>query len=31
MDGNIITSRAPKDLPAFGEAMVRWLAKHKSA
>ena len=24
-DGNIISSRVPKDLPAFGEAMVRWL------
>ena len=31
VDGNVITSRAPKDLPAFGEAMVRWLAKPKSA
>jgi protease I len=26
IDGNIISSRVPKDLPAFGEAMVRWLA-----
>ena len=25
VDGNIISSRAPKDLPAFGEAMVDWL------
>ena len=25
-DGNIISSRVPKDLPAFGEAMVRFLA-----
>ena len=24
-DGNIISSRVPKDLPAFGEAMVGWL------
>ena len=24
-DGNIISSRVPKDLPAFGEAMVSWL------
>jgi protease I len=23
-DGNIISSRVPKDLPAFGEALVRW-------
>lgn len=26
-DGNIISSRVPKDLPAFGEAMIAWLAK----
>jgi protease I len=26
VDGNVISSRAPKDLPAFGEAMVGWLA-----
>jgi len=26
VDGNIISSRVPKDLPAFGEAMVRWLS-----
>jgi protease I len=25
-DRNFISSRVPKDLPAFGEAMVRWLA-----
>ena len=25
VDGNIISSRVPKDLPAFGEAMVGWL------
>jgi protease I len=24
-DGNIISSRVPKDLPAFGEALVGWL------
>ena len=24
-DGNIISSRVPKDLPAFGEALVAWL------
>ena len=24
-DGNIISSRVPKDLPAFGEAIVAWL------
>jgi protease I len=27
VDGNIISSRVPRDLPAFGEAMVDWLAK----
>jgi protease I len=27
VDGNIISSRVPKDLPAFGEAMVGWLGK----
>lgn len=26
IDGNIISSRVPKDLPAFGAAMVLWLA-----
>jgi protease I len=26
-DGNLISSRVPKDLPAFGEAMVAWLAR----
>lgn len=26
-DGNIISSRVPKDLPAFGEALVGWLQK----
>ncbi len=25
VDGNIISSRVPKDLPTFGEAMVGWL------
>lgn len=24
-DANVISSRVPKDLPAFGEAIVRWL------
>ena len=27
IDRNIISSRVPKDLPAFGKAMVDWLAK----
>lgn len=27
IDGNIISSRVPKDLPAFGEAMVSWLSR----
>jgi len=26
-DRNLISSRVPKDLPAFGEALVSWLAK----
>ena len=26
-DGNLISSRVPKDLPAFGEALVSWLAR----
>ena len=26
VDGNLISSRVPKDLPAFGEALVEWLA-----
>lgn len=26
-DGNILSSRVPKDLPEFGEAMVRWFSK----
>jgi protease I len=25
VDGNIISSRVPKDLPVFGEAIVDWL------
>lgn len=24
-DANILSSRVPKDLPAFGEAMISWL------
>ena len=28
VDRNIISSRVPADLPAFGEAMVDWLAKN---
>ena len=27
VDGNLISSRVPKDLPAFGEAMLDWLAR----
>jgi protease I len=27
IDGNLISSRVPKDLPAFGAAMVKWLRK----
>lgn len=26
VDGNIISSRVPKDLPTFGEALVGWLS-----
>jgi protease I len=26
-DGNLISSRVPKDLPAFGEALVSWLSR----
>jgi protease I len=29
-DDNIISSRAPKDLPAFGKACVEWLARHET-
>ena len=25
VDGNIVSSRVPKDLPLFGEAIVDWL------
>jgi protease I len=28
VDGNIVSSRVPKDLPAFGRAMVEWLDTH---
>lgn len=28
VDGNIVSSRVPKDLPAFGRAMVDWLDAH---
>jgi protease I len=28
-DRNLISSRVPKDLPAFGEALVEWLAGHE--
>jgi protease I len=30
-DRNLISSRVPKDLPAFGEALVEWLAGHEKA
>lgn len=30
VDGNLVSCRVPSDLPAFGEAMVEWLAKHKT-
>ena len=26
-DGNLLSSRVPKDLPEFGEALVKWLAR----
>ncbi|HUF27738.1 MAG TPA: type 1 glutamine amidotransferase domain-containing protein [Gemmatimonadaceae bacterium] len=29
VDGNIISSRAPRDLPAFGRAMVEWLDRQR--
>jgi protease I len=29
VDGNIVSSRVPKDLPAFGRAIVEWLGTHK--
>lgn len=28
VDGNIVSSRVPRDLPAFGEALVAWLQAH---
>jgi len=28
IDRNMVSSRVPKDLPAFGEAMVDWLKAH---
>ena len=28
VDGNLISSRTPRDLPAFGEAMVKFLEAH---
>ena len=28
IDGNIVSSRVPKDLPAFGRAIVDWLEAH---
>jgi len=27
-DGNLISSRVPSDLPAFGAAIVDWLSRH---
>jgi hypothetical protein len=27
VDGNVISSRVPRDLPAFGEAIVDWLGR----
>jgi protease I len=27
-DGNLVSSRTPKDLPEFGEALVNWLARN---
>jgi protease I len=29
VDGNLVSSRVPKDLPAFGRALVEWLGGHK--
>lgn len=29
-DGNIVSSRVPSDLPAFGAAMVAWLSRNAS-
>ncbi len=31
VDGNIISSRVPRDLPAFGEALVDWLSGGRPA
>ncbi|MGH7663626.1 MAG: type 1 glutamine amidotransferase domain-containing protein [Gemmatimonadaceae bacterium] len=31
VDGNIVSSRVPADLPAFGKALVQWLAERRSA
>lgn len=31
VDRNLVSSRVPKDLPAFGEALVEWLAKAPTA
>jgi protease I len=31
VDGNMISSRVPKDLPAFGEAIVAWLDEKSGA
>ena len=28
VDGNLISSRTPRDLPAFGKAMVKFLNRH---
>ena len=30
VDGNIVSARVPKDLPAFGAALVDWLAADRS-
>ena len=31
VDGNLVSSRVPKDLPAFGAAIVEWLAARRSS
>lgn len=31
IDRNLVSSRVPKDLPAFGEALVSWLSKAPTA
>jgi protease I len=28
VDGNLISSRTPADLPAFAKGMVEWLSSH---